>query len=86
MVSLFVVCKALVSLARKQKGDATQFAILSFPIKFPGAVVPTACKSVLMETRLAVGFLLEHQPKFRRDWLPFFFGHIVCRDVVTVRC
>ena len=51
-----------------------------------GAVVPTACKSVLMESGLAVGFQLEHQPEFRRDWLINRFVRVVCRGVVTVRC
>ena len=44
-----------------------------------GAVVPTACKSVLMESRFAVGFQLERQPRFRRDWSIIRFGHVVCR-------
>ena len=43
-------------------------------VKSSSAVVPTACKSGLMESRLAVGFSLENQPRFRRDWLITRFG------------
>ena len=36
-----------------------------------------------MESRLAVGFQLEHQPKFRRDWLIIHFDHVDCRGTET---
>lgn len=26
---------------------------------------------------------LDHQPKFRRDWLPFYFDHVHCRGGFT---
>ena len=56
------------------------FGVLALAARWPsGDVVPTACKSVLMGSLLAVGFQLEHQPKFRRDWSLLTFGNIYRR-------
>jgi hypothetical protein len=30
-------------------------------------------------TSLCPALQLEHQPGFRRDWLPFSFGNVHCR-------